>query len=114
MSNFKNSKNIKILSYDHKSKTNYWMSVISFKKLNFKQTYDLSLSLSKKKIETRRIWRPLNLQLHLKKFQTYNIINASKLYLNSLCLPSDENISNADVDKISNHIKKFHETIANN
>ena len=112
--NFKNSKNIKILSYDGKSKINYWMNVISFKKLNFKQTYDLSLSLSKKKIETRRIWRPLNLQLHLKKFQTYNIINASKLYLNSLCLPSDENISNADVDKISNHIKKFHETIANN
>ena len=90
------------------------MNVISFKKLNFKQTYDLSLSLSKKKIETRRIWRPLNLQLHLKKFQTHNIINASKLYLNSLCLPSDDNISNADVDKISNHIKKFHETIANN
>ena len=112
--NFKNSKNIKILSYDGKSKINYWMNVISFKKLNFKQTYDLSLSLSKKKIETRRIWRPLNLQLHLKKFQTYKIINASKLYLNSLCLPSDENISNADVDKISNHIKKFHETIANN
>ena len=112
--NFKNSKNIKILSYDGKSKINYWMNIISFKKLNFKQTYDLSLSLSKKKIETRRIWRPLNLQLHLKKFQTYNIINASKLYLNSLCLPSDDNISNNDVDKISNHIKKFHETIANN
>ena len=112
--NFKNSKNIKILSHDGKSKNNYWMNVISFKKLNFKQTYDLSLSLSKKKIETRRIWRPLNLQLHLKKFQTYNIINASKLYLNSLCLPSDDNISNNDVDKISNHIKKFHETIANN
>ena len=112
--NFKNSKNIKILSYDGKSKINYWMNIISFKKLNFKQTYDLSLSLSKKKIETRRIWRPLNLQLHLKKFQTHNIINASKFYLNSLCLPSDDNISNADVDKISNHIKKFHETIANN
>jgi len=112
--NFKNYKNISILSFDSKSKTNYWMNVISFKKLNFKQTYNLSLSLSKKKIETRRIWRPLNLQLHLKKFQTHNVINASKLYLNSLCLPSDDNISNADVDKISSHIKKFHETIVNN
>ena len=112
--NFKNSKNIKILSYDSKSKTNYWMNVISFKILNFEQTYDLSLSLFKNKIETRRIWRPLNLQLHLKKFQTHNILNASKLYLNSLCVPSDDNISNADVDKISNHIKKFHETIVNN
>ena len=79
--------------------------------LNFKQIYNLSLSLASKKIETRRLWRPLNLQLHLKKFQTYNIVNAPKLYLSSLCLPSDDNISNSDVDKISNHIKKFHETI---
>ena len=30
------------------------------------------------------------------------------------CLPSDDNISNSDVDKISNHIKKFHETVVNN
>lgn len=107
--NFKNSKNINILSHDKNTITNYWMNIITFKKLNFKQTYDLSLSLSKKKIETRRLWRPLNLQLHLKKFQTYNIVNAPKLYFSSLCLPSDDNISNSDVDKISNHIKKFYE-----
>ena len=109
--NFQDSKDIKILSFDKKSITNHWMNIISFKMLNFKQIYNLSLSLSKKKIETRRLWRPLNLQLHLKKFQTYNIVNAPKLYLSSLCLPSDDNISNSDVDKISNHIKKFHETI---
>ena len=90
------------------------MNIIFFKKLNFKQTYDLSQGLSKKKIETRRIWRPLNLQLHLKKFQTYNIVNANKLYFSSLCVPSDDNISNFDIDKISNYIKKFHETIDNN
>ena len=112
--NFKNSKNIKILSYDSKSRTNYWMNIATFKIFNFKQTYNLSLSLSKKKIETRRIWRPINLQLHLKKFQTHNIVNASKLYANSLCVPSDDNISNSDVDKISNYIKKFYEIIVNN
>ena len=82
--------------------------------LNLKQTYNLSLSLSKKKIETRRLWRPLNLQRHLKKFQKYNIINAPKLYQSSLCLPSDDDLSNSDVDKISNFIKKFHKNIDNN
>ena len=111
--NFKNSKDINILSYDSKSKINYWMNIITFKMLNFKQTFDLSLSLSKKKIQTRRLWRPLNLQHHLKKFQTYNIKDAPKLYQNSLCLPSDDSISNSDVDIISNLIKKFHETIDN-
>ena len=112
--NFKNSKIVKFLLHDKKSITNYWMNIISFKKLNFEQIYELSLNLSKKKIETRRLWRPLNLQLHLKKFQTYNIVNAPKLYQSSLCLPSDDNISNSDVDKISNYIKKFHEAIGYN
>ena len=112
--NFKNSKNIEVLSYDNKSKTNYWMNVISFKLLNFKQTYELSLRLSKNKIETRRIWRPLNLQIHLKKFQKKNILNALKLYSNSLCVPSDDNISNTEIDKISNYIKRFHEIIVKN
>ena len=114
LSNFKNSKDIKILSYGSNPKINYWMNVISFKLLNFKQTYNLSLSLAKNKIETRRIWRPLNLQLYLKKFQIHNVINASKFYSNSLCLPSDDNISNSDIDKISNYIKKFHETVVSN
>ncbi len=111
--NFKNSKNIKILTYDIKSKTNYWMNVIYFKDLNFKQTNDLSLKLSKKKIETRRVWRPLNLQVYLKKFQKNKIINANKFYSSCLCVPSDDNTSNSDVDKISNFIKKFHENINN-
>ena len=47
--NFKNSQNIQILSHQIKSKNNYWMNVIYFKLLNYKQTLRLSLSLSKKK-----------------------------------------------------------------
>lgn len=111
--NFKSSKYIEVLSYDKKSRTNYWMNIIFFKKLNYKKTYNLSVSLAKKKIETRRVWRPLNLQLHLKKFQKYKVVNAIKLYQSSLCVPSDDNISNLDVDKISNYIKKIHEIIIN-
>ncbi len=111
--NFKNMENIQILPFEKKSISNYWMNIIFFKKLNFKQTHELSLRLSKKKIETRRVWRPLNLQLHLKKFQNYKISNSKKIYFNSLCLPSDDNLSNSKVDKISNYIKKFHEIIVN-
>lgn len=111
--NFKNSKNIEFLSFEKKSITNYWMNVIFFKKLNLKQTYNLSLKLFKNKIESRRVWRPLNLQKHLKKFEKYKILNAKKIYESSLCLPSDDNISSADVDKISNYIKKLHKNIYN-
>ncbi len=112
--NFKNFENFKILTVENGSISNYWMNIIFFKKLNFKQTNKLSLMLSKKKIETRRVWRPLNLQLHLKKFQTYKVLNSQTIYTSSLCLPSDDDISNFKVDKISNYIKKFYEVVDNN
>ena len=112
--NFKKLKNIEILPHLRKSKNNYWMNIINFKKLNYNQTNTISMYLSKKNIETRRVWRPLNLQYYLKKFQTYNIINAPKFYSNSLCVPSDDDISVADIDKISDHILKIYETVNNN
>jgi len=105
--NFNKQKNIEVLSFQKKSKMNYWINVISFRMLNFNQTYKLSQKLLKKKIETRRIWCPLNLQSYLKKFETYNIINANKFYSNSLCVPSDDNLSISDIDKISNYIIKY-------
>lgn len=112
--NFKSQKDIEILSHNFNSKNNYWMNVISFKKLNYNQTKKISMYLSKKNIETRRVWRPLNLQSYLKQFKTYNIINALKFYSNSLCIPSDEQILISDIDKISEHILKIYEIIYNN
>ncbi len=107
-SNFKNSKNIHILSHNINSKDNFWMNVVYFKNLNFKQTLKLSSELFKKGIETRRIWRPLNLQSYLKKFQTFKIFNATKYYFSSLCIPSDDNTSISQIDKISNNIKRIY------
>ncbi len=109
--NFKKDQNIKVLSFPKKSKMNYWINILSFKNLNFSQTYQLSQMLLKKNIETRRIWRPLNLQKYLKKFETYNIINAKKIYSNSLCVPSDDSLSISDIDKITNYIIKYYNKI---
>ena len=109
--NFKKDQNIKVLSFPKKSKMNYWINIVSFKNLNFSQTYQLSQMLLKKNIETRRIWRPLNLQKYLKKFETYNIIHAKKIYSNSLCVPSDDSLSISDIDEITNYIIKYYNKI---
>lgn len=82
--------------------------------LNFNQINKLSQKLFQKNIETRRIWRPLNLQSYLKKFETYNITNANKFYSNSLCVPSDDNLSISDIDKISNYIIKYYKDVKPN
>ena len=64
--NFKNHQNIKLLLYEKKSVTNYWMNILFFENLNFKQINEMSLKLSKKKIETRRLWRQLIYKIILK------------------------------------------------
>ncbi|WP_435116853.1 aminotransferase class I/II-fold pyridoxal phosphate-dependent enzyme [Candidatus Pelagibacter bacterium nBUS_49] len=107
LNNFKNMDDIYVLSYPSGSVCNYWMNIIYFKKLNFQLTNVLSSKLSKHKIETRRVWRPLNLQKYLKDFKSYKIINAPKFYFSSLCVPSDDKMSISDVDKISKYIKNF-------
>ena len=114
LNNFKNDQNIKLLKFPKNTKMNYWMNIISLKKLNFKQTQKISMFLAQKKIETRRVWRPLNLQKYLKNCEKYNPLNSNKIYSNSICIPSDEDITFREVDKISDYIKKYYVIVANN
>ena len=109
--NFKNHNKIRILDLSVATKINYWINVVYFEKLGYRDVKKLSSFLKKKNIETRRVWRPLNLQSYLRKFETFNIKNSEKLYNNSLCLPSNDNLSKKDIDKVSNYIKIFYENI---
>ena len=109
--NFKNHNKIRILDLSVATKINYWINVVYFEKLGYRDVKKLSNFLKKKNIETRRVWRPLDLQSYLRKFETFNIKNSEKLYNNSLCLPSNDNLSKKDIDKVSNYIKIFYENI---
>ena len=114
LENFKNEKYIELLRFPKDSKINYWMNIVSLKKLNFKQTQQVGVYLAKKKIETRRIWRPLNLQNYLRNCQKYRLSNSNKFYSNSICIPSDDDITLKEIDKISDYIKKYYEIVSNN
>ena len=78
---------------------NYWINIVSFKNLNFSQTYQLSQMLLKKNIETRRIWRPLNLQKYLKSLRHIILFMQKNLFEFS-CVPSDDSLSISDIDEI--------------
>ena len=109
--NFKSHSKIRILDLTDVSKINYWINVVYFEKLGYQNVEKLSIFLKKKNIETRRVWRPLNLQRHLRNFETFNIKNSERLYNNSLCLPSNDTLSKKDIDKVCNCIKNFYENI---
>lgn len=91
--------------------TNCWMNILYIKDFNNNLIQKLSLFLKKNKIETRRIWRPLNLQKYLKTFETYKIRNSIKFYNKSICLPSDESLNKKKIEKIYKLIKAFYKKI---
>ena len=86
---------------DNKGRTQYSYNKEFKEKREEKKLHNLKKFLS--------IIDKLDKKINCDLNQTYNIKNAPKLYQNSLCVPSDDGISNSDVDIISNFIKKFHD-----
>ena len=61
-------------------------------------------------IDVRPVWYPCHMQDYLKKYETYKISLATKIYKNTLCLPSSYFLNRSDLSKIckkiSNVLKK--------
>lgn len=99
---------ISINKNENHTKNNYWINVLYFSKANYSFINKLSNYLKKYNIETRRIWRPLHLQKYLTTFQKFKIKNSKKLYCNSLCVPSDENLNQEKIKNICTRINIFY------
>ncbi len=91
-------------------KNNYWLIICKFKNLKNKNLSNIKNIIKKfkrKNIELRPIWKPCHLQKEFKKSQIFKINNAQKLYHNSFCLPSGQNLSKSSIKKIANYLNKF-------
>ncbi len=107
----KNHKYFELNSNKKFENINYWMNILYIKDFNHRLIQKLSLFLKKNKIETRRIWRPLNLQNYLKTFQVYKVKNSIDFYNKSLCIPSDVTLNKKNIEKICKLIKTFYKKI---
>jgi len=82
---------------------NYWLSSIL---LNGKvRPLDVIQVLENENIESRPLWKPMHLQPFFEKYDYIGSNVAEELFLKGICLPSDTNMTEQDLEKVTNLIK---------
>jgi dTDP-4-amino-4,6-dideoxygalactose transaminase len=84
------------------TKANFWLTgVLIDEKITGISNECLRITLMKKGIETRFLWKPLHMQPVFKKTPYYGGNNAENMFKRGLCLPSSANLTFADQQKIA-------------
>ncbi|MGN1246572.1 MAG: aminotransferase class I/II-fold pyridoxal phosphate-dependent enzyme [Muribaculaceae bacterium] len=88
--------------------SNFWLSTILLDdKLPFSPE-DLRQALEAENIESRRLWRPMNMQPVYADAPFYGDGCAEKLFNRGLCLPSGSILTDDEIARVVDCIKKFY------
>ncbi len=84
---------------------NCWLSCMTVK--GKVRPLDIMEALEKENIESRPIWKPMHLQPFFEKYDYIGGDVSEKLFENGVCLPSDTKMTDEDLDRIVEIIKKL-------
>ncbi len=82
--------------------SNRWLTTILTE--SFKERECLRLALEKENIEARPLWKPMHMQPIFEKYPSYVNGVSEDLFEKGLCLPSGSNLSNSDLERVTNSI----------
>jgi dTDP-4-amino-4,6-dideoxygalactose transaminase len=100
-------KGLKIIQDSNWEISNSWLTLIQFEKPLFPNGRDNAYNLlSQNNIESRFIWKPLHLQSVFKEYRSILTGVSEEIFNTSLCLPSSNFLTKADIDNICDLIKK--------
>jgi perosamine synthetase len=102
---FSKTKNIKMNELKDNQKINNWLNVIKINEIdyvNFKKGINQLIKIG---IDVRPVWYPCHKQNYLKKYETYKVKLANKVYKNCLCIPSSYFLKTQDLSYICRKIK---------
>ncbi len=107
---FKDIKEIEMMPICEYGEPNYWLSCMTLKKESKVKPLDIILALEEKNIESRPIWKPMNMQPYYSEFEFFNhnedgISVGEDIFNRGLCLPSDTKMNEEEIDKIIDIIK---------
>ena len=101
---FKNINDIEFMPINEWNKPNYWLSCIILKgKI---RPIDIMEALEKESIESRPIWKPMHMQPFFKKYDYIGEGKSEEIFKNGVCLPSDTKMTDEDLYRICDIIKK--------
>lgn len=85
--------------------SNFWLTTILIDPKVIKKTpNEIRQILADENIETRLLWRPMNMQPVFKDSPYYGESVAETLFSKGLCLPSGSNLSDDDIDRVINSL----------
>ena len=94
---------------DERFFSNYWLTsiLVDPKLTGGKTREDLCLALDAEEIESRPLWKPMHLQPVFARCPYYGNGISEELFKNGLCLPSSSILTETDLTKVVEVIKRF-------
>lgn len=103
---FENNKEVTVFKEPNDSFfSNHWLSAVVLDSYETREA--LRLALEKENIESRPLWKPMHLQPVFSQYPYYGTTVAEDLFEKGLCMPSGSNLTNADQERIAQHINIF-------
>jgi DegT/DnrJ/EryC1/StrS aminotransferase family. len=84
---------------------NYWLSCMTV--TGKVRPIDIILALEEENIESRPLWKPMHLQPYYKEYDFIGSDVSEKLFENGVCLPSDTKMTDEDLQRVVDTIKKL-------
>ena len=89
--------------------SNYWLSACIIKEGSKVKPLDIMLALENENIESRPVWKPMQLQPFFKDYKFFSSLEegsvSEDLFNMGICLPSDTKMSEEDINNIISIIK---------
>src|SRR5699024_9055899 len=95
---------IKFMPYNEWNEPNFWLTSIVID--GVKKPIDIIEALEKENIESRPLWKPMHLQPYFEKYDYVGTNVSEKLFEKGLCLPSDTKVTEDDLKRVVQNIKK--------
>ena len=96
---------IKFMPINEFNEPNYWLTCISMD--GQIRPLDIIEALENDNIESRPIWKPMHMQPVFEKYDFIGTGVSEKIYDNGVCLPSDTKMTDEDLNRVCNVIKKL-------
>jgi len=96
---------VEFMPINNWNEPNYWLSCIT---LSGKiKPLDIMEALEKEDIETRPIWKPMHMQPYFEKYDFIGEDTSGRIFEKGVCLPSDTKMTDEDMNKVCEIIKKL-------
>lgn len=107
---FRDIKDIEMANVCEYGEPNYWLSIGILSPKSKVKPLDIILALEKENIESRHIWKPMNMQPFYEKYDLFKANNGSisvgeDIFNRGICLPSDTKMSDEEINRVIRIIK---------